>query len=107
MDPCNYNEVIQDKDATLWQKAMKIDVESMYSNQVWFFVSPLDAVKPIGYKWIYQEGENLSDIASGEGVTTRKKVFNTFQPVANNLLGFSHPLYLTGTIGNGCQDSFP
>ena len=33
-NPCNYNEVIQDKDATLWQKAMKIEMEFMYSNQV-------------------------------------------------------------------------
>ena len=30
-DPCNYNETIQDKDATLWQKAIKIEMESMYS----------------------------------------------------------------------------
>ena len=34
IDPCNYNEAIQDKDATLWQKAMKIKMEFMYSNQV-------------------------------------------------------------------------
>ena len=38
MDPCNYYEAIQDKDVTLWQKAMKIDMESLYSNQVWFLV---------------------------------------------------------------------
>ena len=39
-DPSNYNEVVQDKDATLWQSAMKTDLESMYSNQVWFLVDP-------------------------------------------------------------------
>ena len=45
------------------------------------------------------ECENLSGIASGEGVTPRKNVFNTFQPIANiNLSGFSHPLYLIGTM---------
>ena len=32
IDPCNYNEVIQDKEVTLCQKAMKIEMESMYSN---------------------------------------------------------------------------
>ena len=31
MDPCNYDEAIQDKDARLWQKAMKIEMDSMYS----------------------------------------------------------------------------
>ena len=33
-DPCNYDEAVQDKDATLWQRAMKTEMESMYSNQV-------------------------------------------------------------------------
>ena len=34
MNPCNYSEAIQDKDVALWQKAMKINMESLYSNQV-------------------------------------------------------------------------
>ena len=38
MDPCNYYEAIQDKDVTLWRKAMKIDMDSLYSNQVWFLM---------------------------------------------------------------------
>ena len=33
-NPYNYNEAIQDKDATLWQKAMNTEMESIYSNQV-------------------------------------------------------------------------
>ena len=31
-DPSSYNEAVQDKDATLWQSAMKTELESMYSN---------------------------------------------------------------------------
>ena len=31
MNPCNYNEAIQDKDATLWQRAMNTEMESLYS----------------------------------------------------------------------------
>ena len=31
-DPSNYNEAVQDKNATLWQSAMKTELESMYSN---------------------------------------------------------------------------
>ena len=30
-DPCNYNDAVQDKDATLWQRAMKTQMESMLS----------------------------------------------------------------------------
>ena len=50
IDPCNYNEAIQDKDATLWQRTMSTKMESMYSNQVWLLVDPPDGVKPIGCK---------------------------------------------------------
>ena len=42
------------KMAHFGKKVMNIDMESLYSNQVWFLVSPLDGVKPIGYKWIYK-----------------------------------------------------
>ena len=52
--PCNYNEAIQDKDATLWQKIMNTKMESMYSNQVWSLIDAPDGVKPIGCKWIYK-----------------------------------------------------
>ena len=31
-EPVNYNEALQDKDAELWTKAMKSEMESMYSN---------------------------------------------------------------------------
>ena len=49
-DPNNQNEAVQDKDATVWQSAMKTELESMYSNQVWLLVDPPDGVKPIGNK---------------------------------------------------------
>ena len=32
--PINYNETLQDKDVELWKKAMKLEMESMYSNPV-------------------------------------------------------------------------
>ena len=54
IDPCNYNEAIQDKDATLWQRAMSTEMESMYSNQVWLLVDPPDRVKSKGCKWFYK-----------------------------------------------------
>ena len=53
-DPSNYNEIIQDKDVKLWQSAMKTELESMYSNQIWLLIDLPDGVKPIGYKWVYK-----------------------------------------------------
>ena len=34
-DLCNYDESLKDKNADLWQKAMKSEMQSMYFNQVW------------------------------------------------------------------------
>ena len=45
-DPENYNEAVQDKDATLWQRTMNIKMESMYSNQVRTLVDPAVWVNP-------------------------------------------------------------
>ena len=59
IDPENYNEAIQDKDATLWQKAMNTEMESMYSNEVWTFVDPAVGVKPIGCKRIYKRKRGI------------------------------------------------
>ena len=58
-DPENYNEAIQDKDVTLWQKAINTEMESMYSNQVWTLVDPAVGVKPIGCKWIYKRKRGI------------------------------------------------
>ena len=70
---------------------MKTEIESMYSNQVWLLVDPLDGVKPIGNKWIYKRKRGVDEkvktfkarlVAMGY---TQKEGFDyeeTFSPVA-------------------------
>ena len=43
-----------DVDSAHWVKAMKSEMESMDSNQVWDLVEALTNIKPIGCKWIYK-----------------------------------------------------
>ena len=53
-DPYNYDEAINDIDSGRWQDAMKAEMESMYSNQVWKLVDLLVNIKHSGCKWVYK-----------------------------------------------------
>ncbi|CAA0841257.1 cysteine-rich RLK (RECEPTOR-like protein kinase) 8, partial [Striga hermonthica] len=53
-DPWTYNEALQDRDAESWQKAMKSELESMDTNQVWDLVEPPSGVGAIGCNWVYK-----------------------------------------------------
>ena len=49
-DPTSYEEAMADSDSGHWVKAMKTEMESMDSNQVWELVEPPANIKPIGCK---------------------------------------------------------
>lgn len=50
IDPMNYDKTMSDVDVYLWQKAMKVKLESMYSNQVCKLVETPKKIKHIGCK---------------------------------------------------------
>ena len=45
---------MNDIDAHHWVKAMKSELDSMYSNQVWGLVKVPSSIKHVGCKWIYK-----------------------------------------------------
>ena len=49
-DPYTYEEAMNDIDAYHWFKAMKSELDSMYSNQVWDLVKAPNGIKPVGCK---------------------------------------------------------
>ena len=53
-DPYTYEEAMNDIDAYHWIKAMKSELDSMYSNQVWDLVKAPIGIKPVGCKWVYK-----------------------------------------------------
>jgi hypothetical protein len=46
-EPTTYKEAMMGPDSVKWQEAMKSEIESMYENQVWNLIDPLEGVKPI------------------------------------------------------------
>ncbi|KAL0361304.1 UNVERIFIED_CONTAM: hypothetical protein Sradi_3814900 [Sesamum radiatum] len=53
-DPKTYREAISDIDSDKWLEAMKSEMDSMGSNQVWTLVDPPKGARPVGCKWVYK-----------------------------------------------------
>ncbi|XP_020081112.1 uncharacterized protein LOC109704749 [Ananas comosus] len=90
-DPKTYNEVIFDIDSEKWLDAMKSEIDSMHSNQVWVLVDPPEGIVPIGCKWIYKRKigsdgkvETYKARLVSKGYSQRKGIDyqGTFSPVA-------------------------
>ena len=58
-DPYTYEQSIKDIDAYRWIKAMKSELDSMYSNQVWDLVEEPNGIKPVGCKQVYKRKRGI------------------------------------------------
>ena len=53
-DPATNDEAMANVDSAHWVKAMKAELESMDSNQVWDLIEVPANIKPIRCKWVYK-----------------------------------------------------
>ncbi|KAL0386324.1 UNVERIFIED_CONTAM: Retrovirus-related Pol polyprotein from transposon RE2, partial [Sesamum radiatum] len=90
-DPKTYGEAMSDIDSDKWLEAMKSEMNSMGSNQVWTLVDPPKGARPVGCKWVYKgklgaDGEVTAFKAMlvAKGYTQRPGVDfeETYSPVA-------------------------
>ena len=58
-DPYTYEEAINDIDAHHWVQAMKSELDSKYSNQVWDLVKAPNDIKSVGCKWVYKRKRGI------------------------------------------------
>ena len=54
-EPITYEKYLNSLDSNKWIIAMKLEMDSMYTNQVWTLVEPLEGTKPTGCKWIFKK----------------------------------------------------
>nr|GEU51876.1 hypothetical protein [Tanacetum cinerariifolium] len=53
--PVNYKEAMASLEAVKWNEAIKIEIQSMYDNQVWNLVDNTPGLKTMGCKWIFKK----------------------------------------------------
>ena len=58
-EPTTYEESLNNSESDQWLNAMKSEMDSIYTNQVWTLVNPLEGIKPIGCKWIFKKKTDM------------------------------------------------
>ena len=58
-EPTTYEESLNSSEFDQWLNAMKSEMDSMYTNQVWTLVYPLEGIKLIGCKWIFKKKTDM------------------------------------------------
>ncbi|KAL0409640.1 UNVERIFIED_CONTAM: Copia protein [Sesamum radiatum] len=53
-DPKTYEEAMSDIDSDKWLEAIKSEMDSMGSNQIWTLVDSPKGARPVGCKWVYK-----------------------------------------------------
>ena len=66
-DPKTYDKAISYINSEKWLEAIRSEIDSMHSNQVWTLVNPSEGIVPIGCKWIFKR-----KIGADENVETFK-----------------------------------
>ena len=59
-DPKIYDEAMSDIDSEKWLEAMRLEIDSMHTNQIWILVDPLVGIVSIGCKQIFKRKISLN-----------------------------------------------
>ena len=53
-DPTSFEEAMRNAHSSKWQEAMKAEINSMNTNDVWNLEKKFNGAKTVGCKWVYK-----------------------------------------------------
>jgi len=90
-EPNTYEEAMSNIDSRKWLDAIKFEMDSMYTNQIWNLVDPPEGIKPNGCNLVFIKKTNMEGNVQMYKVRLVGKVFiqrqgvdydKTFSPMA-------------------------
>ncbi|KAK8583637.1 hypothetical protein V6N12_067900 [Hibiscus sabdariffa] len=73
-------EAVSSPDSEKWLEAMRSEMDSMSSNQVWTLVEPPEGIKPIGCKWVFNKKTDMDgNVQTYKGRLVTKAAFHDYE----------------------------
>ncbi|KAL0439089.1 UNVERIFIED_CONTAM: hypothetical protein Slati_2391900 [Sesamum latifolium] len=90
-DPKTYGEAMSDIDSDKWLEAMKFEMHSMGSNQIWTLVDPPKGIRPVGCKWVYKRKLGADgEVTAFKARLVARDILNDLGSSLRNLFASGH-----------------